>query len=336
MSSYSVVVPVYKSKATLSHLIERLHPVLEGLGGTYELVLVNDGSGDGTWDEVARLRDLHPWVRGLNLMRNYGQHNALLAGIRAARHEITITIDDDLQHPPEVIPDLIKMLDEQSLEVVYGTAQRRSYGFVRNAATLLARAALGTAMGRDMARQVSAFRVFRTDLRVAFANYRSPNLSIDVLLSWGTTRVGSLVVRHDPRHAGTSNYSFLSLFKHTIDLLTNFSTWPLRAATLTGFIFMFFGVGVLAYVIAVYFLVEGKEPGFPFLASTIAIFAGAQLFAIGIVGEYLARIFLRTMDRPTYVMWPEVQAVEGSQAEVSEAEAPKPEEASESEAPEGV
>ncbi len=294
----SVVVPVYNSEGSLPELIDRLEKVLGG--GAHEAVLVNDGSRDGSWAVVQRLAGERRWVRGINLMRNYGQHNALLCGIRAARYDTIVTMDDDLQHPPEEVPRLLKELGDH--DVVYGTPEREPHGFWRGLASRLTKIALKSAMGAQTARSVSAFRTFRTRLRDAFVDYGSPHVSIDVLLTWGASRFGSLRVRHEPRSIGASNYTFGKLLTHAVNMMTGFTTVPLRLASVVGLAFSLFGLVVLAYVVGRYFIQGGSVPGFPFLACTIAIFAGVQLFALGIMGEYLARIHFRQMGRPAYAV----------------------------------
>jgi hypothetical protein len=157
-------------------------------------------------------------------------------------------------------------------------------------------------MGAENARNVSAFRVFRTVLRGGFESYQSPSVSIDVLLSWGTRSFGAVKVRHQPRRAGVSNYTFGMLVNHAFNLVTGFSTAPLRFVSLVGFAFTLFGAAVLTWVLGAYLLYGSIVPGFIFLSTIITIFSGVQLFALGIFGEYLARIFGRTMDKPTYVL----------------------------------
>jgi undecaprenyl-phosphate 4-deoxy-4-formamido-L-arabinose transferase len=158
-------------------------------------------------------------------------------------------------------------------------------------------------MSAETARNVSAFRLFRTRIRDAFANYRGPFVSIDVLLTWGSTRFAHVKVHHDDRRSGQSNYTFGMLVTHALNMVTGFSTVPLQVASLIGFLFTLFGFAVLVYVLAVYIANGGASvPGFVFLASIIAIFSGAQLFALGIIGEYLARLHFRSMDRPSYLV----------------------------------
>jgi undecaprenyl-phosphate 4-deoxy-4-formamido-L-arabinose transferase len=308
-STGSVVVPVYNSGPTLPDLVSRLAAVLPALGPDWELILINDGSRDQSWEVVSRLAEEHAWVRGINLMRNYGQHNALLCGIRAARHEVVVTMDDDLQHPPEELPKLLAKLAEGH-DVVYGRPLQEQHGVWRDLASYLTKLALQRALGAGDARHVSAFRVFRTHIREAFANYHSPFVSIDYLLTWGATRFAWVAVQHAPRRAGVSNYTFRMLLLHALNVITSFSTWPLQLASLIGFAFTVFGFGVLAYVIGRYVIEGGSVPGFPFLASMIAIFSGAQLFALGVMGEYLARIFTHSLGRPTYTVRGTTPAIE--------------------------
>lgn len=300
-SGLSVVVPVYNSEGSLSLLLQRLVPVLEPLAAQFEIILVNDGSRDQSWAEIVRLARVYPTVRGINLMRNYGQHNALLCGTRAATYDTIVTIDDDLQHPPEEIPPLYAKLAE-GYDVVYGTPQQEQHGFWRDLASQATKLALQSAMGAEIARKVSAFRVFRTHLREAFARYQSPFVSIDILLTWGTTRFAAVAVRHDVREIGRSQYTFRKLATHALNMMTGFSIVPLQLASVLGFGFTLFGGGVLVYVLGRYFIQGGSVPGFPFLASVIAIFSGVQLFMLGIIGEYLARMHFRLMDRPSYAV----------------------------------
>ena len=299
--SISIVVPVYNSEQTLPALVERLAPVLREASRAFEIILVNDGSRDQSWNVARELARAHPFVRAINLMRNYGQHNALLAGIRRAQNEIAITLDDDLQNPPEEIPHLLAQI-AAGYDVVYGVPQHEQHGLLRDLASQVTKLTLQSAMGAETARHISAFRAFRTDLRDAFQDYRGSFVSIDVLLTWATTRFTAVTVRHDPRHAGVSNYTLRKLIVHALNLMTGFSTMPLQIASLVGFACTLFGLLVLLFVLARYFIQGGGVPGFPFLASIIAVFSGAQLFALGIIGEYLARVHFRMMDKPSYTV----------------------------------
>jgi undecaprenyl-phosphate 4-deoxy-4-formamido-L-arabinose transferase len=297
----SVVVPVYRSEGILPELVRRLSDVLPGLAASYELVLVNDCSPDGSWDVISRLAGQYPRIHAINLMRNYGQHNALLCGIRATQYDVIVTMDDDLQHPPEEIPKLLAVLD-QGYDVVYGRPAQEQHGLLRDLASLTTKLALQNVMGAEIARQVSAFRAFHAEVANAFSHYEGSFVSIDVLLTWGTNRFAATPVRHEQRAQGASGYTFRKLVTHALNMMTGFSTKPLQIASLIGFAFTLFGFGVLCYVLVRYFLQGAPVPGFPFLASIVALFSGAQLFALGIMGEYLARIHFRSMQKPPYVV----------------------------------
>ena len=300
-----MVVPVCNSAGSLALLIGALEPVLASHGQAYEVILVDDGSRDSSAKVIDSLSREKPWVRGISLMRNYGQHNALLCGIRSARHAIIVTMDDDLQNPPEEIPRLLAKLAE-GFDVVYGTPEKEQHGLLRDLASQVTKLTLQSTLGAETARRVSAFRAFRTEVRNAFATYRSPFVSIDVLLTWGTSRFAAIPVRHEPRRIGASQYTVRKLLVHAANMMTGFSTLPLQFASLVGFVFTLFGFGVLVFVLGSYVIRGSGITGFPFLASIIALFSGAQLFALGIVGEYLARIHFRTMERPTYVERPQI------------------------------
>jgi undecaprenyl-phosphate 4-deoxy-4-formamido-L-arabinose transferase len=294
----SVVVPIYRGEKLLEPLVERLSKSLPGFAKKYEVILVNDGSPDGSWAVIERLAKKYKWVRGIRLMRNFGQHNATLCGVRLAQYEVVVTMDQDLQHPPEEIPVLLAEL-EKGFDVVYGAPKKLPQGFLRNLLTANMKKILANVMGVPSVKNISAFRAFNTYLRSAFENFQSPSMIVDVLLSWGTTRFTSVQV--DIAEAQTSNYNFSTLVKAAMLILIGFSTKPLRLASWIGFMMTLFGLGVFIYVMVIYFTV-GSLPGFPFLAAIIALFSGTQLFTLGIFGEYLARMFDRSMDRPPYII----------------------------------
>ena len=301
MQSVSVVIPVYRGALTLRQLHQELSTTLPQITSTYEIIFVEDCGGDDSWCIISELAARDHRVRGVRMSRNYGQHNALLCGIRAARNDVIVTMDDDLQHPPNEVKLLVGALTDD-VDVVYGSPKDEQHGFLRDAASRLTKFALASAMGADTARNVSAFRAFRSRLRDGFRDYRSPTVSIDVLLTWSTSQFAVVKVRHEPRAAGVSGYTVTRLMRHALDLMTGFSTLPLQISSFIGFGLVFFGFAILTFVGA-NLLVNGSEvPGFAFLASIISIFAGAQLFALGVIGEYLARMHFRTMDRPSYLV----------------------------------
>lgn len=297
----SVVVPVYRGAPTIGELVERVTHVFVELGRPLEIILVNDCSPDNAWEVIEDLAGNNEQVIGLNLIRNFGQHNALLAGIRSARGSVIVTMDDDLQNPPEEIPKLLADLD-QGHAVSYGVPAKGQHGLFRDFSSKIAKLALRYGLGFKHASNTSAFRAFRTELRDAFKEFDAKFVSIDVLLTWGTRDFSHVVVDHQERKRGTSGYSFGKLLNHITNMVTSFSSIPLRIASMVGFIFFLFGMGILLYSVSV-FLFHGRTvPGFTFLASIIAIFSGVQLFSLGIIGEYLARIHQKALNEPCYVV----------------------------------
>lgn len=296
----SVVVPVYNGSDTLPTLVDEVGKVLPDVTDAFELILVNDGSPDQSWQVILELAESRSWVRGIDLMRNYGQHNATLCGVREARYEVIVVMDDDLQNPPHEIPKLLEKLSD-GYDVVYGVARKRQQVWWKSLASVIVKRAIAYVMGLRTVRDIGAFKAFRADLRRSFEDFKSPDVLVDVLLSWGTSRFTSVTVEEAPRTVGKSNYNLFKLIKVSLLVLTSYTTIPLRFASILGFLFTLFGVGVLIYVLVIYFT-AGSIPGFPFLVSTFIIFSGVQLFALGIIGEYLARVFERTGGKQTYVI----------------------------------
>jgi glycosyltransferase involved in cell wall biosynthesis len=303
--SVSVVVPVYEGAKTIEELCRRITDVLQPQYEDFEIILVNDGSRDNSWEVVSRLAREYPQVLGINLMRNYGQHNALLAGIRQAEKEVIVTLDDDLQNPPEEIPRLLQKLSE-GYDVVYGKPSVRQHSLWRNVSSWLLKTTLKMIMGAEIGSQSSPFRAFRSVLKRGFVNFSDARLSVDVLLSWVASQTTFILVEHHPRLDGKSSYSLGKLALLAFDLLTGYSVLPLRIASGVGLTTALMGLLVFLFVVIRRLVEPLYVPGFAFIASEVALFAGLQLFAIGVIGEYVARLHFRTMGKPSYVIRNEV------------------------------
>jgi len=295
----SVVVPVYRSEQTLKELVGRISSALQK--HDFEIILVDDASGDGSWEEISSLAKEKPNVFGMRLGRNSGQHAALLAGVRTAKFETIVTLDDDLQNPPEAIEKLISGL-KPGVDVIYGVSNEIKQNFYRRLGSNLVRKFFSLALGFNSAVTMSSFRAFRTDLREGFSTQLGPNISLDALLTWSTTRFAVAEVRHDLRKMGKSHYTFRRLVRFMIDMTTGYSALPLRLASALGFLTIAFGAVLLAYVIGRPILTGERVQGFPMLASTIIIFSGVQIFLLGILGEYIGRMHFRVMNKPTYMI----------------------------------
>jgi len=296
----SAVVPVYNSEAMLAKLLERLHQTLPCFANNFEIILVNDGSLDSSWEKIKQLSKQYPNVVGVNLERNFGQHNALLCGVRLAKYPVTVTLDDDLQNPPEEIPKLLAELNI-GCDLVYGCPSKMGHALWRNFSSVLVKRTISllTAMALH---NTSSFRAFRTKLRNSFAHYNSPYVSLDILLVKSARCIKYVEVKHAEREQGASNYNLKRLILHSLNLLFGCSIVPLRIISVLGILTAGAGFLLFLYVIIHYFIAGKVVPGFTFLSAIIALFAGTQLLTLGIIGEYIGRIHLRLMDYPTYTI----------------------------------
>ena len=295
----SVVVPVYRSERTLRTLVDRVSASLAKQD--FEIILVDDASGDGTWREITTLAKANTRVKGLRLGRNSGQHSALLAGVRVARFATVVTLDDDLQNPPEEISKLLAALSV-NVDVVYGVSTSIKQNFYRRLGSKVARKFFASMLGFGSAISMSSFRVFRTELRSGFDSSLGPNISLDALLTWSTSRFAVAEVAHDERAEGTSHYTFRKLVRFMMDMATGYSTLPLRMATAIGFTTIVFGLLLFVFVAGRPLIYGDAVPGFPMLASSITIFSGVQILLLGLLGEYIGRMHFRVMNKPTYMI----------------------------------
>ncbi len=297
--SISAVIPVYNSERSIAELVPGLLEVLADQTPDHEVILVDDGSADGSWAALEQLAQDHERVRALRLGRNYGQHNAILAGLTVATGEIVVTLDDDLQHRPDQVPVLLEALTDD-VDVVYGTPSVDRHGSMRRVTSRISKFVFRATMHWEHAEQVSAFRAFRRDLLTSIELGADPFVSLDVMLSWVTDHVRAVPVVMEERQYGSSQYTVGRLLRHALNNLTGFSVLPLRFVTYVGTFLGVFGGVLLVYVVGRFMIQGGAVPGFSFLASALAIFGGAQLLAIGILGEYLGRMHFRTMGKPVF------------------------------------
>ena len=296
----SVVIPTYRSPQTLQRLVERIR-ASSWFTSDSEIVLVDDGNLDSTWRVIRELARHNRQVHGIRLGRNSGQHAALLAGVRQAKKSIIVTLDDDLQNPPEEVPHVLAALTDD-VDVVYGLPKQAKQSAWRNISSVTSKWLMRYTLGFLRATEISPFRAFRTNLRDSFDRDLGPGVSLDAVLNWATTRFGSVEVRHDSRADGQSNYNFRKLLRFMLDTATGYSTVPLRLATSLGLATVTLSLGVLLWVLGRPLLTGESVPGFPFLAATIAIFSGVQLIVLGVLGQYIGRMHFRVMNKPTYTI----------------------------------
>jgi undecaprenyl-phosphate 4-deoxy-4-formamido-L-arabinose transferase len=298
----SVVVPVFNSRSSLRELLQEIETQANKVFSTnFEVIFVDDGSPDESWEEIARLAELCPHVRGIRLERNFTQHNALLAGILHSRGKWILTVDDDLQHPLDQLSAMVR-LAEAGHPLVYGTnATQPISGTARMLVTFSTKLMFKVCLGIPNATEISAFRLISGRFRAYAKSAQGPTISIDALLA-GARFIGvSHKVEFRRRRYGSSNYSILKLAAHSIKTVVSFSTVPLQLGTLLGVVVIIFSLVVLCYVV-IRALIEPSPPGFPFLASIISFLSGVQLVILGLQGLYLGAIHARHLGQPTFII----------------------------------
>lgn len=295
----SVVVPVYGSQKTLRPLVERLCSVLDKTGREYELVFVNDDSPDGAWEVLQTLHAEHgDKLIAIQLTRNFGQHNALMCGFREARGRYVVTMDDDLQHPPEEIPKLIAQIEKTDLDVIYGRYDKKKHQGWRNLGSWIMNLVYRRVFGLRV--EFTAFRIIRREIIEAALSYDLNFTFIDGLLAWNTRRIGDLEVEHVARKDGRSGYNLSKLILLSFNLLTNFSLLPLQLSTFLGLLSAVVGFGIGAYYIWTALMNRIAVPGYASIITAVLFLGGVQLFAIGIIGEYVGRLHLNVSRKPQY------------------------------------
>ncbi len=297
----SVVVPVYNGAATIVELAERLENSLGLICEDFEVIMVNDGSQDTSWDRIKKLCEQYEWLTGIDLMKNVGQHNALLCGIRSARYDYIVTMDDDLQHPPEEIHKMLAKIHE-GFDVVYGIDPGINHSAIRVLASLGLKFLLSMATNESSLGKISAFRVFRTRLRDSFESYSGEAVCIDALLSWGSRKPGHVPVMICRRLKGASNYRPSTLFRQAVNTFSAFQAFPLKLMSLIGLLFVLLGMALLVVILTNYFVHGSVVPGFAFLGSIIVLFSGVQLLSLCVMGEYVSRIHGYVTNRPPYLI----------------------------------
>jgi len=298
----SVVVPVYNEEASLDDLIGRCLAVCDKLARPYEVILVNDGSRDRSAEKIATAAERHPGVIiGVMLNRNYGQHAAVMAGFAEARGEAVITLDADLQNPPEEIPNLLARFDE-GFDVVGSVRVDRQDTLFRRFFSRLINRTVQKVTGVAMHDYGCMLRAYRRNIVQTMLACKERSTFIPILANSFASRTSEVEVRHAPRSTGDSKYSIWGLINLQFDLLTTMTTFPLRLLSVVGFAVAFAGF-CLALFILVMRLVYGPEwavQGVFSLFAVLFIFVGAQFMALGLMGEYIGRIYHDVRARPRY------------------------------------
>lgn len=296
----SVVIPVYRSQATLPELYRRLVAALEPVEPAFEILFVEDCGGDDSWRVISEIAASDERVRGIQLSRNFGQHAATICGFSQARGDWIATLDDDLEQVPEKLPDLYRKAQE-GYDLVYGVYPERSHKGWRNATSALARWLFAKAIP-SLNDAYTSFRVIRGDLARELQRFDSPFPFVDGYLSWLTNRYATVEVPHGVRANGVSNYTFRKLVTHTINIFVTFSDVPLRAASWLGLLTFLLGMGWLAFILLRFVFVGIEVSGFASVMVGILLFGGVQLLVLGVFGEYLGRMNFKTSKKPLFLI----------------------------------
>ena len=300
----SVVTPVYRSRQSLRELYRRLVTALETITPDFEILMVEDSGGDGSWELIRQLAEEDSRVRGIKLSRNFGQHAATICGISKSRGDWIVTLDDDLEQPPEAIPALYDKARE-GFALVYGVYPARTHARWRNATSDIARWLFGLAIP-SLNYEYTSFRVVDRRIAVALAEFDSPFPFVDGYLSWLTNSYATVTVNHASRRHGRSNYGFRRLLIHTINIFVTFSDLPLRLATWIGIVAFLVGMGWLATILVRAILGGITVSGYASVMAGIILFGGIQLLILGIFGEYLGRMNFKSSKKPLYLVSSEV------------------------------
>jgi len=284
----------------LPELRQRLHATMQTLGRSYELILVDDRGPNDAWGVIGKLADEYPEVFGARLTRNFGQHAATVCGISLARGEWIVTMDDDLEHPPEALPALLAAANDDA-PLVYGVFEQRTHSAFRNATSELMRRALKHAFP-ELNQDYSSFRVIHRSLAKRLDAFGLHRPYIDGYLSWMTSSVATVMVQHETRRHGQSAYTLPKLVAHAINNFVTFSHLPLRVATYSG---IFLAAGSFMYLL---YILYGKltgsivNPGYTSLMSVVLFACGVQLLMLGLIGEYIGRLMSAAFRRPAYII----------------------------------
>jgi undecaprenyl-phosphate 4-deoxy-4-formamido-L-arabinose transferase len=298
----SFVIPVYNGSATVHTVVDRIRRAFAGR--TIEIILVNDGSPDDSERVCAALVERYPGlVTFLHLARNFGEHSAVLAGLSHSHGRAVAVLDDDGQNPPEEVVRMHQALLDGNFDVVYGRYAEKKHHWFRNLGSRF-NDRLATMMlkkPRDI--YLSSFKVLNRFIVDEVTRYRGPHPYIDGLIFRTTRNIGQVEVEHQERIAGASNYTLKRLFRLWLNMFLGFSIAPLRLAIVLGLVTSFFSVLMLAFIVVdKVWLNPGVPVGIPTVLTSIALFAGVQLMVLGMVGEYIGRIFLEQNGMPQFVV----------------------------------
>jgi glycosyltransferase involved in cell wall biosynthesis len=297
---FSVVIPLFNEEGNIEPLYNRLTMVMHTLNKPYEIIFVDDGSSDSSFEILKKIQSKDKNTKVIRFTRNFGQHPAIMAGFNAASGEVIITLDADLQNPPEEIPKLIKKLDDGQ-EVVFGVFQERKHSPFRRAGSWFAKWVLATVLPVNIT-NLSGFRAIRSCAVEQLKSLNEKSKFLDGLLCWMGYKVGTVEVKHEARHSGKTKYTPFKLIGLWLDMVISFTDFPLKIATFLGLLFGTVSLILALFYFIRYFAYGYSVPGFATTAILITFFSGIQLFSLGILGEYMGRINREVKNKAEYII----------------------------------
>ena len=297
----SFVIPLYKSAETIASVVHDIEALQ--IDGGHEIILVNDGSGDRTGEVCRQLvTSSRVPITYIEHARNYGEHNAVLTGWRHAQGAHIVNLDDDGQNPPSEAQRLWEEAKRTGLDVVFGHYKSKQHSVWRNWGSSFTNRMTDWALDKPHGFYLSSFRCVTAFVAQQVVSYAGPYPYVDGLILQVTQRIGSIEVRHEPRRAGESTYTLRRLIRLWLSAWINFSVLPLRAATVLGLLIAGTGVVALAILVHMWFYDYGPPRGFGWMIAALLVFSGAQLLLLGLIGEYIGRMFLTVSQRPQAIV----------------------------------
>ncbi len=301
---YSIIIPVYNSERTIVELCNRLITVFDKvIQKPVEIILVNDGSHDNSWQIMKNIHNEDQRIKIIRLSRNFGQHSALFCGLKFAKGDYVITMDDDLQHPPEEIPKLIQfMIDNPDMDAVIGQYESKKHSWWRNLGSTIMKQIMQSIYGLKRKHKSSSFKLIRSKIAKEMTATTAHRPRIGQLLVFATNNIGYIEVRHDLRKYGNSGYSLVRLAKDFLSNIINNSVFILHLTSMVGFVSAFISVALFLYYLVKYLTVGIAVSGFTSIVLINLFYFGIILFSLGVVGEYLIRILFETKGYPQFVI----------------------------------
>lgn len=299
--SLSIVIPVYKSEEILPKLVKEIYVVMQDLAleNSFELLLVNDGSPDRSWDAICEQAARCNYVKGISLRRNFGQHSATMAGLNCSLGDFVIIMDDDLQHPPVAIGNMLSALKEGH-DVCYTKYLNRQHPMWKKIGSKVNDWVATRLLGKPKGLYLSSFKAIRRDVVDEIIQYNGPYAYIDGLILDVTRSITTVEVEHQEREIGQGNYNILSSFSLWLKMATSFSVVPLRFASYTGLSLAIISMIMIVIVIIQKILNPDLQAGWSSVIATILFIGGVQMLYLGLIGEYMGRAYLKLNGKPQY------------------------------------